>query len=105
LSSRPGDLTQASIVDPERQSAIVGAVLGLGVAVLGIVIVAIALGEVRTRIHAPREIVGLVGVGLVFCGAAFALVTFHRGLALALAVPGALLAFILPLGWFLLARA
>jgi hypothetical protein len=105
LSSRPGDLTQAPIVDPQRQSAIVGAVLGLGVAVIGVVVVSVALGAIETRIHAPREIVGLAGVGLVLCGGAFAVVTLHRGLALCLAAPGALLAFILPIGWFLLTRA
>ena len=86
-------------MDPARQSAIAGAVLGLAVVVMGIVIVGIGAGFVPAVVHFPRPLIALEGAGLVFCGAAFATVTRRRRMALLLAIPGAALAFLLPLGW------
>jgi hypothetical protein len=91
-------------MDPVRESAVAGAVLGIGVALLGICVMGIAASH-ETAVQAPRPVIGLVGLGLVFCGAAFATVTARRRLALTLAIPGASLAFLLPMGWFALAPA
>lgn len=89
-------------MDPARQSAIAGAILGVGVAVLGAGVVAIAV--YGAAVNAPRALIVLVGVGLMSCGAAFGVATFQRRLAVALAIPGAALAFLLPTGWFALSR-
>jgi hypothetical protein len=86
-------------VDPARQSAVVGAVLGMAVVVLGAVIVAIGLGVIPATLRAPPEVVVTAGVGTVFCGAAFAMVTRNPALARLLGIFGAVLAFVVPLAW------
>lgn len=87
-------------MDPARQSAIAGLILGVGLAVLGAGVVAIALHG--AAVNAPRPLIVLVGAGLMFCGASFGIVTFQRRLAVALAIPGAAFAFLMPTGWFAL---
>lgn len=87
-------------MDRARQSAIAGAVLGVGVALLGAGVVGVAVHG--TGLNAPRGLIVLVGLGLMFCGAAFGTVTFRPRLAIALAIPGAALTFLLPTGWFAL---
>ena len=89
-------------MDPARQSAIVGAVLGTAVAAMGIAVIAIASGAPEARINMPRPVLALVGLGVLCCGVAFALATFRRRLAFTLASPGAAFAFLLPLAWFAL---
>jgi hypothetical protein len=87
-------------MDSARQSAIAGGVLGAGVVLLGAGVVGVAVhGAV---VNAPRGLIALVGLGLMFCGAAFGIVTFRPRLGVALAIPGAALAFLLPTGWFAL---
>jgi hypothetical protein len=87
-------------VDRARQSAIAGAVLGVAVALLGAGVVGVAVHG--AAVHAPRGLIALVGLGLMFCGAAFGTVTFRLRLAIALAIPGAALTFLLPTAWFAL---
>lgn len=86
-------------MDPVRQSALIGAVMGVGVAVMGIAIIGMGLGVVHAHLDAPRAIVVAAGAGLVLCGAAFALVTMRLRWALFLATPGAALTFVVPLAW------
>ena len=87
-------------MDPARQSAVAGVILGAGVALLGAGVVAVAI--CGAAVNASRGLIVLVGVGIVFCGAAFGTVTFLRRLAMALAIPGVVLAFAVPVGWFAL---
>jgi hypothetical protein len=92
-------------MDPARQSALVGAALGAALAAMGLCIVAIGTGWIPARMHFPRAVVAFAGVGLMLCGAAFALATRRRRAGLALAIPGAAFAFALPIGWAALSPA
>jgi hypothetical protein len=89
-------------MDPARQSAIVGAVLGTAVAAMGVAIAAIAFRAPEASINIPRPLLAFMGLGIACCGGAFAVVTFHKRLGFTLAIPGAALGFLLPIAWFAL---
>lgn len=94
-------------MDAARQSAVVGVVLGLALAALGAVIVAMALDVIRVpdaSIHVPRWVLALVGVGITLCGLAFAFTLLGPRVTATIAVPGVALAFVLPIGWIVLGR-
>jgi hypothetical protein len=89
-------------MDPEKRSALVGAVLGGAIAAMGLLIVAIAARYVRvpdSSIHVPRAILGVLGAGFILCGLSFALSVFGRRVSVTLAVPGVALAFVVPTAW------
>ncbi|MGZ5598760.1 MAG: hypothetical protein ACXWG3_19125 [Usitatibacter sp.] len=67
---------------------------------LGAAVVGVAVHG--AEVNAPRGLIVLMGLGPMFCGAACATVTFRRRLAIALAIPGAALTFLLPAAWFAL---
>jgi len=95
-------------MDPAKQSAVVGVVLGLALAVMGAVIAAIALRFIAVpdaSIHVPRWVMALMGVGIVLCGLAFAFTLLGPRVTGTIAVPGAALAFVLPLMWMVLGRS
>jgi hypothetical protein len=92
-------------MDPARQSAIVGAVLGAATVVMGAAIVAIGLGFTRATLYAPAPIVVGMGLGLMLVGATFAVATLNMRLALLLAIPGATLTFLIPTAWAAMSKA
>ena len=89
-------------MDPEKRSALVGAVLGSAVAAMGAFIVAIAARYVPvpdSDIHVPRTVLGLLGAGAILCGLSFALSVLGRRVSATFAVPGIALAFLVPAAW------
>ncbi len=89
-------------MDAARRSALAGAVVGGGVAVMGAVIVAIAARYIRipdSDIHVPRLVLGLLGAGCCLCGLAFAFSMLGPRATAVLAVPGIALAFVVPAAW------
>jgi hypothetical protein len=94
-------------MDAAKRSAAVGVVLGLAVAVMGTVIVAIAARLIHVPdagIHVPRWMLALVGAGIVLCGLAFAFTLLGPRATATIAVPGVALAFVLPVAWIALGR-
>jgi hypothetical protein len=89
-------------MDPEKRSALVGAVLGSAVAAMGAFVVAIAVRYVPipdSDIHVPRAILGVLGAGFVLCGLSFALSVLGRRVSTTFAVVGIALAFVVPTAW------
>jgi hypothetical protein len=89
-------------MDPERRSALAGALLGSAVAAMGAFIVAIAARYVPvpdSDIHVPRTVLGLLGAGTILCGLSFALSVLGRRVSATFAVPGIALAFLVPAAW------
>jgi len=89
-------------MDAQRRSTAAGIVIGLALAAMGAVLVAIAARYVRvpdSEIHVPRGVLGAMGAGIAFCGAALAATALGPRASASFAVPGMALAFLVPSAW------